>query len=567
MIKVLPPYGKEGVHHVKLKAFNVSLTLFFDDVITAYQQLVYDHLLDNSSYGEAKPNVDAWFLDGFAPAKNPEMWQSKLFDLMAKLSHNQTTFSTFTAASLVRNGLTKAGFNCQKIQGFGKKREQLIGQYQGKPSERESDTPTKLFSKYDEPANWMAMPGRNLPSKSIAVIGAGLAGCHTAYALAQRGFNVTVYERESIPATRASGNQQGVVYTKLSPHDNPLCQLNLTTQIHSNHFYHSHNLFRECGEQCGVFHIATKEKEREHYRELAKLYNPNSHFIQWVNKENSTKITGHPLKFDGLYLPESGWLNPPQLCKKLLDHKNISVQYSKQIDKLINAEEKADNQWLLVGENNQTLGKADIVVIANAHEALKFAQSSHLPLKRIRGQVSHILETSQSSRLQTAVCGDGYIAPAQNGIHCIGATFDLTNQSNELDDQSHVENLNNLAKMLPELNSVHLDKNTAGRVGFRCTTPDYFPIVGPIPIKADIEDSFTSLRYNANYAILEHGSFYRGLYCNLGYGSKGLAYGPLMANTLANIIAGEYLPISRSLFQHLHPARFIIKDIIRRKNG
>lgn len=75
--------------------------------------------------------ADAWFLDGFAPAKNPEMWQDELFQHMARLSKPDTSFATFTSAGAVRRGLAAAGFNVSKRAGFGKKREMLTGVYSG----------------------------------------------------------------------------------------------------------------------------------------------------------------------------------------------------------------------------------------------------------------------------------------------------------------------------------------------------------------------------------------------------------------------------------------------------
>lgn len=75
--------------------------------------------------------VDAWFLDGFAPSKNPDMWSDKLFKQMASLSNTGTTFATFTSAGLVKRGLQDVGFSVNKVVGFGKKREMLAGYFNG----------------------------------------------------------------------------------------------------------------------------------------------------------------------------------------------------------------------------------------------------------------------------------------------------------------------------------------------------------------------------------------------------------------------------------------------------
>ncbi|MDI1362456.1 tRNA (5-methylaminomethyl-2-thiouridine)(34)-methyltransferase MnmD [Methylotenera sp.] len=82
-------------------------------------------------FSKVTSQVDAWFLDGFAPAKNPDMWQIELFQQMARLSNATTTFATFTSAGDVRRGLTNIGFNVRKRIGFGKKREMLVGNFVG----------------------------------------------------------------------------------------------------------------------------------------------------------------------------------------------------------------------------------------------------------------------------------------------------------------------------------------------------------------------------------------------------------------------------------------------------
>jgi tRNA 5-methylaminomethyl-2-thiouridine biosynthesis bifunctional protein len=75
--------------------------------------------------------VNAWLLDGFAPSKNPDMWQYETLNHMARISRGGTTFATFTSASAVRKTLEKVGFRVKKHSGFGKKREMLAGYFGG----------------------------------------------------------------------------------------------------------------------------------------------------------------------------------------------------------------------------------------------------------------------------------------------------------------------------------------------------------------------------------------------------------------------------------------------------
>ena len=94
----------------------IKLSLLIGDATLGLQALNMNHSI-----------VDAWFLDGFSPAKNPDMWQPALFEQIAALSNTQSTFATFTSAGDVRRGLIAAGFAVQKKTGFGEKREMLTG--------------------------------------------------------------------------------------------------------------------------------------------------------------------------------------------------------------------------------------------------------------------------------------------------------------------------------------------------------------------------------------------------------------------------------------------------------
>ncbi|MCF8495433.1 MAG: tRNA (5-methylaminomethyl-2-thiouridine)(34)-methyltransferase MnmD [Alphaproteobacteria bacterium] len=106
-----PPI-QPGTYRILLSE-TTTLTLIFDDVNDALPQL------------EAR--VDCWFLDGFRPASNPEMWSETVFGEMGRLSAPNATFATFTAAGFVRRGLENAGFQVSKVSGYGRKREMLAG--------------------------------------------------------------------------------------------------------------------------------------------------------------------------------------------------------------------------------------------------------------------------------------------------------------------------------------------------------------------------------------------------------------------------------------------------------
>jgi tRNA 5-methylaminomethyl-2-thiouridine biosynthesis bifunctional protein len=112
------PPPTAGIHTIHLSE-EVELVLLLDDATAGFGAL-------------SGVTVDAWFLDGFAPAKNPEMWKEELFQTMARLSYPGTTLASFTAAGAVRRGLAAAGFSIRKVPGYGRKREMIRGVYRGK---------------------------------------------------------------------------------------------------------------------------------------------------------------------------------------------------------------------------------------------------------------------------------------------------------------------------------------------------------------------------------------------------------------------------------------------------
>lgn len=79
------------------------------------------------SLAESEAKIDAWYMDGFAPAKNPDMWSNEIFTQMARLSNDGARVATFTSAGFVRRGLSLVNFKMSKRPGHGKKREMICG--------------------------------------------------------------------------------------------------------------------------------------------------------------------------------------------------------------------------------------------------------------------------------------------------------------------------------------------------------------------------------------------------------------------------------------------------------
>src|SRR5690606_39263702 len=124
--------------------------------------------------GCPSPIVDAWFLDGFAPKQNPELWQAKLFATLRALSTPSATLATFSAVGEMRRALQAAGFTVERRAGSGHKRHMTCAQVNPEQP-RECKTP----------ASWhLPLRTAKTPPQSAVVIGAGIAGLSTAHSLA-----------------------------------------------------------------------------------------------------------------------------------------------------------------------------------------------------------------------------------------------------------------------------------------------------------------------------------------------------------------------------------------------
>ncbi|MEC8567849.1 MAG: tRNA (5-methylaminomethyl-2-thiouridine)(34)-methyltransferase MnmD, partial [Pseudomonadota bacterium] len=154
--------------------------------------------------------VNAWFLDGFAPSCNPDMWQENVLNHIVRLSDYGTTFASFSVAGVLKRGLKQHGVQINRPRGFGHKREMLKAIWLA-PTKTENTDSNAIVS---DQISLEEIP--NKTQRKIAIIGAGIAGLTTAWAFAQRGHQVTIYEQNE-PLSGASGNPLALLNPKLCP--------------------------------------------------------------------------------------------------------------------------------------------------------------------------------------------------------------------------------------------------------------------------------------------------------------------------------------------------------------
>jgi tRNA 5-methylaminomethyl-2-thiouridine biosynthesis bifunctional protein len=547
------PILTPGVHLVTLAEGRIQLMLLLGEANQMLHSISQSPQPFMASY-DKKP-VDAWFLDGFAPAKNPDMWSDKLFKTVASLSSKETTLATFSCATNVRKGLINVGFDVQKIKGFGNKRESLKGRFTGQ-SKTEEIASTHWYLDHS--------PIKKT-QRNVVILGAGIAGCTAAAALAKKGFNVQIIDRYSSVANEGSGNLQAVVYPKLSRQNDALPRINLTAMTLASRYYKPF-WQQGLGAQCGVMLLPDSDHSRENLQQIAERYVDHTDLVTAVDNPQIRAISGLSLKAQqGLFFPNLGWIPPRDLCQTLIEENNIPLLKA-NIENI--ERDQSSNQWILKDQQNSIIASAQTLVIAGAYESVNFEQTNFLPVNQLRGQVTHIPSDSDSEELKTIICGKGYIAPSTKGIISCGASYNKGLLSTQLREEDHAANLAMLNKTDPEITKVikaEQRQDLDGRANFRCTTNDYLPIVGAVPNAQHFKQQYDRLRQDATSTIDCLGSYQPDLYIHCGLGSRGLSYAPLTAEILASDISGEIPPLERDLRLAMHPARFLIRDLKRRK--
>ena len=512
-----------------------TLDLWFGDVAENLPQL--------GDYMNSK--IDAWFLDGFAPSKNPDMWNEQLYQQMFRFTKPQGTFATFTAASAVRKGLENAGFNIKKRKGFGKKRECLSGQ-------KTQEKPTALS------APWFHSQPANLKEQDIAIIGGGIASLCTAILLVKRGAKITIYCEDEQTALNASGNKQGAFYPQLSD-DN---ERNIRFYIHA--FAYGHQFLQWAIQQqikfehkfCGVALCAYNEKAENKLNKIAELNLPSDLYQSLSQSELSEKV-GLPLPFGGSFIPQGAWLAPRQLVQHafaFLEKQGVQIKTSQKVTAL----SQTENGWQIKTAENETFCH-EVVVLANGHKLTEFEQTQKLPLYPVRGQVSQIPTSANLLKLKTVLCYDGYLTPVDQAkaSHCIGASHVRDNATREFSLTEQQENQQKIQQNIPEEWTKEVDTSgNLARVGVRCSVRDLTPMMGAVPHFSAQQTQYQNLfNLRRRKQPIEQAENYPNLYLIGALGSRGLTSAPFLGETLASLIYGEPLPMSEDLIHNLMPNR------------
>jgi len=515
-----------GLHRLHFEDERLTLTLAFGGVLELMPRL--------------RLHADAFYLDGFAPRCNADMWSPQLMRGLARHARPGTTVATYSSAGAVREGLEAAGFALEKCPGFGRKREMLRGSFAPRWPLRRARA---------------AAPERTV--RHAIVIGAGLAGAAISERLAARGWQIDLIERRTLSAGAGPERYAGVFHPHISRDD---CILSRAARSGYLYAVSRWLALEQAGQRlawarCGVLQLAGDgERNQRMIDAIAALRFP-ADYAQYLERAEAETRSGCRLPSGGWWFSGGGWMRPLSLIAAQFAAAGAAL--APHFGTEVHAIARSGDEWLALAADGTLIAAAPVLVLANSNDMTRLASVAQ-PLRNIRGQVTYVPAASMAAP-RIVLTGNGYVLPAADGMVVTGSTYDRDNDDPAPQLQGHEANLLRLAQLLPDAALAADAAKLDGAVGFRCVAPDRMPLAGAMP---DVEAACTQ-KAALSGAQLTDLPRRPGLYCASAYASRGLVWAALAGEMLASLIEGEPLPLEGDLADALDPGRFVLKQARR----
>ena len=551
-----PPLTPD-LHVLPFDAGRVELLLALGDAARRLRQLV--------------ASVDAFYLDGFAPDRNPQMWSPDVFKALSRLAAPGATAATWSAARAVRDGLQQAGFAWRAAEGVGGKRDITLAEFAPRAPLRKP----------------VARTG-NHAVRTVAIVGGGIAGAACAQALVREGLQCTVFDRLPQPASAASGNPAGLFHGVFHPADGVHARAHRAAALAAAQAYARAMANGVTGRHDGLLRLTPEHADAAPLADaLARSGLPPDYLQAW--RADQVQAAGGPASPAWFY-PAGGWIAPGELVRWWLQSEGVAWRGGSAVARL-----RHDGaRWQLLDAAGATLAQADAVVLANAGDATtlwsRATDAAGRPLAAdarwvpapvaTRGQVSIVAAATPGLRAPGwPIAGSGYALTLPDGAVLCGATTQADDPDADVRLDDHAHNLRQLAAITgsafsaprPEWvqtadDDAHLAATLVargqlhGRVGWRATAGDRLPLVGAVPLQP--ADDGAALPDQPR-----HWPRVPGLFVAAGFGSRGLTWAPLAGRLIASWIADAPYPLPADLVDALDPARFATRAVRASRRG
>ncbi|MGM9513076.1 FAD-dependent 5-carboxymethylaminomethyl-2-thiouridine(34) oxidoreductase MnmC [Roseateles sp. DB2] len=485
--------------------------------------------------------VDAFYLDGFSPALNPDIWDPYLLRSLGRLAAPEATAATWSVARPVRDGLASAGFEVRKVQGFASKGEMSVARYCPRHAPQKPAGRVPLSS----------------GARSAIVLGAGIAGAACAHALAAQGLDVSLLDSREASAQAGSGNPGGLFHGTLNPDDGLHARFNRAAALHTGR---NARALLASGHlpwlQPGLLRMEMQRDLATLQAQIERLGLPTD-YVQALSREQACEMAGWPLSpavTAAWYYPGGGALPPPGMVQALIAAaaRPVHLRTGCRVSRL----HRADERWQCLDAKGQVLAEAEALVLAAGADSLALLDTLQAgvpgglipPLNIQRGQIS-CLSAEQLAQgglhaPRLPLAGAGYALGLPDGGLVFGATHQDGDRDPEIRDSDHQDNLNQLAQLSPQ--PVPRPAQAQGRVGWRLIAPDRLPLVGGLAA-APLGGRIDQVRMIPRVP---------GLALCTAMASRGLSWALLCGELLASRLTGAPAPLEASLVDALDPLRF-----------
>jgi tRNA 5-methylaminomethyl-2-thiouridine biosynthesis bifunctional protein len=531
-----------NLHRLAFDDAAVELLLAFGAVDAWLPQLVAD--------------VDAFYLDGFAPARNPAMWDARLFKAMARLAAADATVATWSAARVVRDGLRGAGFDVEKAAGSEGKRDITRARFAPRFAPRRSP---RVVAQSTSIARTSPIVARSQSDATpqVVIVGAGLAGCALARALAERGCRSLVLERGTTVASEGSGNRAGLFHGVVHRGDGRHARFHRAAALVSA------TAVREAiegdavrGNVGGLLRLEGGIGLAE-MKSLLDAQGLPADYVEALDAAAASALAGIAISTPAWHYPSGGWADPRGLAQSWLDRAGADAVLRLRCD--VASLRRVGENWQVCDRDGAAIATAPAVALCNGDGVLAGAGSAPWPVRRQRGQLSGIAASSlpPAASPRLPIAGVGYVLPPIDGAIWFGATSSWDDDP-ALRPQDEARNVERLAVLLGR-HALPPSPGAGGRVGFRFTSDDRLPIIGAVP--ASIAAAMAASGFvTAPTARFDQPRFVArapGLFVLAALGSRGIASAAFGAQLLAAAIAGAPSPAEADLLDAVDPARFL----------
>jgi tRNA 5-methylaminomethyl-2-thiouridine biosynthesis bifunctional protein len=483
LITALPPQWP-GLHRRDFLQGRLRLHLIYGDA--------------NDAVAKADFAADAWFLDGFTPARNPQLWNQDLLMAVGRLTRAGGSFATFTVANAVRQRLAEAGFELEKRPGFGRKRDMLVGR-------KRAGTLT---------------PQLAAQKRNIAIIGGGIAGASVAAGLVARGMTPHIIDARDRLAGGASGNRLALQSPRLSVDHNVASRMSADCL----------SFAARCSDVAlavvadRVISLDWPDREAVRQTKFRAQFWPDD-LMQFVDAKAASSQAGIDLPLGGVVHHWGRVIDPICLTNHLAKGAETHFGFS------VVGMRRDDGKYHLFAHDGRQLTCDQLIVAAGADLATlhQMLAIQGIAIDVTSGQVSHVPETATLAGLRAGISFGGYLTPAKDGFHELGATFDREGNT-EILASAHLHNKQLLPRGFGD--GLPNPASYGARVSKRASTADRNPFCGKI---------------NEDLFILG------------ALGARGLTLAPLLGDMLAAEILGMPVTLSRDIRRGLDPYRFRLR--------